>query len=230
MNESPPPPSPPPAEAAPGRPERLRRKDRLVQLIALLRSRPRWRGADLAARLGISLRTLYRDMDTLMRSGVPVEGSRGQGYRMSAPVTLPALNLSMAELEALHLGLAVMSEADDDRLRAAGRSLAAKIDAALPENRIADTAGIGLAVHPFADPASGVRHMAALRHAVRHRRKLRLSYRDDDGSLCESLARPLALDYWGRVWTCRIWCEIRRRELLLRLDRISELAEMPEHF
>ncbi len=220
-----------PDSAGPPPPARkLRRKDRLVRLIALLRERAHWRGADLAARLGISLRTLYRDMDTLMRSGVPIEGTRGEGYRMSAPITLPALNLSMAELEALHLGLAVMSEADDDRLRAAGRALAAKIDAALPENRIADTAGIGLAVHPFADPASGVRHMAELRHAVRHRHKLRLEYRDDDGRPARSLARPLALEYWGRVWTCEIWCETRARKITLRLDRITELAPTPDRF
>ena len=100
----------------------MRRTDRLFELIQLLRDGRLHRGKDLAERLGVSLRTLYRDMDTLTVSGIPVEGERGLGYMMTAPITLPPLNLTLTELEALHLGLAVVSKAADEELQRAAAS------------------------------------------------------------------------------------------------------------
>ena len=209
---------------------RTRRKDRLIDIIDRLRDGAVHRGEDLARELAVSARTVYRDMATLMKSGVPVAGARGVGYQMTAPVTLPPLNLSMAELEAMHLGLAVMTEADDPALKSAARTLADKIDKALPENRVSPTTGWGLAVFPFADTASGIRHMPAVRSAIRSRKKLRLTYDERDGTVFETVVRPLKLDYWGRVWTCTVWCERAEALRMLRLDRISALTELSTAF
>ena len=134
-------------------PKSQSRPDRLFTLISILRDGRLHRATDLADQLGVSLRSIYRDMDTLASSGVPVSGERGLGYQMTAPVTLPPLNLSKVELEALHLGMAVVSEADDPELRNAARSLSAKIDAVLPESRDATPTGWGFAIYPFADAA-----------------------------------------------------------------------------
>ena len=207
-------------------PKRPARKDRLVSLISLLRDGQRHRACDLARSLGVTERTLYRDMKTLRNSGVPVQGARGVGYYMTEPVTLPPLNLSMAELEALHLGLAVMTEADDETLRAAARDLAAKIDAALPENRVSDTTRWGLSVHPFADTAAGIRHIPVLRAALRAGRRLRLSHRSDDTGPSHETVKVLKLDYWGRVWTCTVWSEQAKTMRTLRLDRIAHIQEL----
>lgn len=215
---------------SPTEPVHMGRKDRLIDLIEKLRDGALHRAVDLAAIYRVSERTLYRDMQTLMQSGVPVKGSRGRGYQMTEPVTLPPLNLTMAELEALHLGLAVMTEAADPDLQAGARALAKKIDAALPEGRISPSTGWGLAVFPFADTAAGIGHMASVRRALRLRRKLRLSYVEPDGVVFESVMRPLKLDYWGRVWTCTLWCERSASFKTLRLDRISALTEMSAEF
>ena len=206
------------------------RKDRLITLIDRLRDGLVHRAEDLARYLGVSARTLYRDMQTLVRSGVPVVGARGVGYQMTAAITLPPMNLTMAEMEALHLGLAVMTEADDPALQSAARSLAGKIDEALPEGRISSTTGWGLAVFPFADTASGIRHMPQVRSAIRNRKKLRLRYEEIDETVSESVVRPLTLDYWGRVWTCTVWCERSASLRMMRLDRISELTELSAAF
>jgi len=106
----------------------MRRADRLMTLIRHLRDGDLHRAADLARATGVSLRTVYRDMETLAKSGVPIEGERGTGYRVTAAITLPPLNLTMAELEALHVGLAAMRAAQDPDLAAAASSLAAKLD------------------------------------------------------------------------------------------------------
>lgn len=208
----------------------MRRKDRLIALITALRDGKVHRAEDLAGALSVSPRTIYRDLDTLAASGVPVEGARGVGYRMTAPVTLPPLNLSLAELEALHLGIAVMTEASDPDLQAAARTLAAKVDEALPEDRVAPAMAWGLAVFPFADTAAGIRNMPAIRAAIRNRHKLRIRYYDNAGREEDQVIRPLKLDYWGRVWTCTAWCERRKEFRTFRVDQMSTLTELSARF
>ncbi|MCV6593350.1 MAG: YafY family transcriptional regulator [Silicimonas sp.] len=198
----------------------MSRADRLVDLIQILRDGRLHRGRDLAAALGISLRTLYRDMDTLIASRIPIEGERGLGYVMTAPITLPPLNLTLQELEALHLGLSVVAKASDPEMQGAAETLSAKIDAALPEDRSAPAAGLGFAVYPFAEAARGFAHMAPLRGAIRARRKLDLTTLDDPAPL---RIRPLQMEYWGRVWTLTAWCETTEDFRALRVDRIDTL-------
>ena len=208
----------------------MRRTDRLFELIGLLRDGRLHKAADLAARLEVSQRTIYRDMETLQASGVPVEGERGVGYLLTAPITLPPLNLTLAELEALHLGMAVVAEAADEELQGAARSLAAKIDAVVPEDRTAPAEGWGFAVYPFADAAKGFAHMPALRAAIRARQKLRIAYTDLKGAASVRVIRPLQMEYWGRVWTLTAWCEARHAFRAFRVDRIDTLEALPELF
>ena len=208
----------------------MRRTDRLFELIQILRDGRLHRAADMAERLEVSVRTIYRDMDTLAASGVPVEGERGVGYMMTAPVTLPPLNLTMAELEALHLGMAVVGAAADEELQGAAKSLSAKIDAVLPEDRAAPPNGWGFAVYPFADAAAGFAHMPGLRAAIRARQKVEIAYADVEGAETERTIRPLQLDYWGRVWTVTGWCELRDDFRVFRVDRIRGMEVLPELF
>ena len=206
------------------------RPDRLFTLISILRDGRLHRASDLAAQLGVSLRSIYRDMDTLASSGVPVSGERGLGYQMTAPVTLPPLNLSKVELEALHLGMAVVSEADDPELRNAARSLSAKIDAVLPESRDATPTGWGFAIYPFADAAAGFQHMPAIRAAIRARQKLAITYPVDNDTAPRRVVRPLELEYWGRIWTTTCWCETANDFKEFRVDRIETLTVLPALF
>ena len=208
----------------------MKRTDRLFELIQILRDGRLHRGRDLADRLGVSLRTIYRDMDTLIASRIPVEGERGLGYMMTAPITLPPLNLTLQELEALHLGLAVVSKATDQDMQDAAASLSAKIDAVLPEDRAAPASGWGFAVYPFAEAARGFAHMAPLRGAIRAHRKLDISYVDKDGSATTRRIRPLQMEYWGRVWTLTSWCELRDDFRVFRVDRIETLDVTFETF
>lgn len=199
----------------------MRRADRLMNLIRLLRDGQLHRAADLARATNVSLRTVYRDMETLAASGVPIEGERGTGYRVTAAITLPPLNLTMAELEALHLGLAAMGQAQDPDLAAAAASLAGKLDGVLPEGN----APTSLAVYPFADAARGFQHLPKIRSAIRARQKLVLTIGTRDRTV-----RPLQLDYWGRLWTCIVWCDTTRKFDDLRIDQITALRVLPSLF
>lgn len=208
----------------------MRRTDRLFDLIQTLRDGRVHRAVDLARRHEVSERTIYRDMETLMASGVPVAGSRGLGYQMTAPITLPPLNLTLAELEALHVGLAAVGQAGDAELQQAAESLSAKFDAVLPEDRATAPHGWGFAVNAFKEAAFGFAHMPAIRAAIRSRQKLRVVQVDLDESRIERVIRPLKLDYWGRLWTATAWCETTGDFVVLRVDRIETLTLLPQLF
>ena len=208
----------------------MRRTDRLFDIIQILRDGKLHRAQDIADRLEVSVRTIYRDMDTLVASGVPVEGERGVGYMVREQITLPPLNLTPAELEALNLGMAIVAEAADADLKAAAQSLAAKIDTVLPTQVVAEADSWKFAVYPFADAARGLAHMAPIRAAIKSRQKLHLSYRRIDGVLTERTIRPLHMEYWGRVWTLTAWCELRNGFRVFRIDLIEAVSPLPEIF
>ena len=159
----------------------MSRTDRLLSLMQLMRDGRLHRAEDLARTLGVSVRTIYRDMEVLTQSGIPVEGERGLGYQITAAITLPPLNLSKLELEALHLGLAIVGDGADADLQAAAKSLSAKVDAVLPEDGTARPRGFGFAVYPLSGATRGFDHMPAMRAAIRTRQKLRVSYPGADG-------------------------------------------------
>lgn len=208
----------------------MRRTDRLFDIIQILRDGNLHRAQDIADRLEVSVRTIYRDMDTLAASGIPVEGERGVGYMVREAITLPPLTLTAAELEALNLGMAIVAEAADPDLKTAALSLADKIDAVLPTETVAEADAWKFAVYPFADAARGLSHMATLRSAIKGRQKLQLSYRRIDNTLTQRRIRPLHMEYWGRVWTLTAWCELRADFRVFRIDLIQEATALPVLF
>jgi predicted DNA-binding transcriptional regulator YafY len=208
----------------------MRRTDRLFDIIQILRDGKLHRAQDIAERLEVSVRTIYRDMDTLVASGFPVEGERGVGYMITEAITLPPLALTVAELEALNLGMAIVGEAADPDLKAAALSLADKVDAVLPTQVVAEADAWKFAVYPFADAARGFSHMPTVRAAIRARQKLRLHYIAKDGAVTSRTVRPLHMEYWGRVWTLTAWCELRAAHRVFRIDLIETAEALPELF
>ena len=208
----------------------MRRTDRLFDIIQILRDGKLHRAQDMAARLEVSVRTIYRDMDTLMASGVPVEGERGVGYMITEAISLPPLTLSVAELEALNLGLAIVGQAADDTLKAAAVSLGDKVDAVLPAQTIAEADAWKFAVYPFADPTRNLAHMPLLRAAIRAKQKVRLTYTSRQAAITRRTIRPLHMEYWGRVWTLTAWCELRNAFRVFRLDLIESAEAVPKLF
>lgn len=208
----------------------MRRTDRLFDLIQILRDGKLHTAQEMARTCEVSVRTIYRDMDTLVASGVPVQGERGVGYMITEAISLPPLTLTTEELEALNLGMAIVAEAADDTLKSAARSLADKIDAVLPERTIAEADKWKFAVYPFADAVRGFSQMPTLRAAIRARQKLRLTYHSKGDRITTRTVRPLHMEYWGRVWTLTAWCELRDAFRVFRVDLIQSAEALPEMF
>lgn len=208
----------------------MRRTDRLFEIILMVRDQRLHRAQDIAERLEVSVRTIYRDIETLVASGVPIEGARGLGYLLREPIFLPPLTLSEPELEALHFGLAVVAQAAEPTLQQAARSLQAKIEAAIPPSRQVDPASWGVAVHAFDLETDRLRHLSPLKRALRERRKLAIAYRSLEGQRSERIIRPLQLEFWGKLWTLTSWCEARQDFRVFRIDRIEQVEVLEAPF
>lgn len=198
----------------------MQRSERLAEIVEIVRDGRLHLARDIAAALEVSVRTIYRDIDTLVASGVPIDGERGVGYLLREPVFLPPMALSLTELEALGLGMAIVQEAADEELQAAARSLLQKVgDHASNRRRAPRSWGFG--VYAFDRAREGFRHMPLLRRAIRERLKLRIVYLSLSNDTSERIIRPLQTEYWGRVWTCSAWCEMRGDFRAFRIDRIQ---------
>ena len=177
-------------------------------------------GRELAAEMSVSLRTIYRDLRTLVRQGAPIEGERGLGFILRPGFTLPPLMFRDEEIEALVLGARWVSQQSDDALAKAARDAVAKITAVLPENLKERAESAGLYPAQVAPGASDVVDAGILRQAVRLERKLRIVYRDEKGRSTSRVVWPLALAFFERVRMLVAWCEMRTAFRHFRTDRI----------
>jgi predicted DNA-binding transcriptional regulator YafY len=206
----------------------MHRTDRLYDLIQILRDGRLHRASEMADRLGVSVRTLWRDMATLMASGLPVEGERGVGYILRSPITLPPMMLTAAELEALRAGVRLVADGPDPALARAARGLATKIASVTPAPPEGDAGD--LFAFTGQETARAAPHMPLLRQAIQRSARLTLTYIEPSGHETHADIRPLALERAGRISTLIAWCEVRGTFRTYRIDRIIALSETDETF
>lgn len=204
----------------------MRRTDRLYDLIQILRDGRLHRAGEIAERLGVSVRTIWRDMATLQASGLPVEGERGVGYILRAPITLPPLMLNAVELEALRSGIRRVAEGDDPVLARAAQGLAAKIAAVTPAPAEADVLFSFTGSEDHRAPA----HLPLIRAAIKAKERLTVTYIEMTGAESHRDIRPLALNLKGRVWTLAAFCEARGDFRSFRVDRMVAVLPTGERF
>ena len=196
----------------------------------MLRRRRLTTAAQLAERLEVSERTVYRDIRDLGASGVPILGEAGVGYRLGKDFDLPPLMFNGEEVQALVLGARMVESWGDSELRQAARSVLTKVEAVLPPSKrhqVHDTALFSLSFRV----SPGVReNVGALRKAIDARTKIRLDYKDREGIASGRVVCPLGLYFWGNVWTLGAWCELRKDFRNFRLDRIEKAMSTEETF
>jgi predicted DNA-binding transcriptional regulator YafY len=196
----------------------------LLDLIQVLRRhRHPVSGASLAAELGISLRTLYRDVETLNAQGASIDGEPGVGYLLRPGFMLPPLMFSEEEIEALVLGSRWVAERGDDALAASARNALAKIAAVLPGDLRDGVDANALLIGPAAPVEAGSVDLATIRRAIRGERKLTISYRDGRDKESRRTIWPFALGYFDRLRVVVAWCERRQDFRHFRTDRIVAL-------
>lgn len=208
----------------------MRRADRLFRLVQQLRRRRVSTAAQLAAALGVSVRTVYRDVRDLSSSGVPVLGEAGVGYALAKGFELPPLMFTAEEAEALVLGARIVQAWGDADLRKAADEALGKVLAVLPRALRDSVPDAALFAPDFHVRGQLTRHLGLFRRAVRQKLVLRLAYRDQKGDATVRRILPLGLFFWGNAWSVGAWCELREGFRNFRLDRVEEVVEAGETF
>lgn len=174
----------------------------------------------LAQEMGVSLRSLYRDINSLRAAGARIEGERGYGYRLMEDYALPPQTFDREEIEAIALGLAEVARMGDPVLARAAASVRAKVAATLPDDREQHLFHAVSQVYRPEPRYSPMRELSLLREACWREEMLDIRYVDQGDAATERRVLPLAIVYTERVLTLLAWCDLRDGFRMFRADRI----------
>ncbi|GEO85430.1 MULTISPECIES: helix-turn-helix transcriptional regulator [Alphaproteobacteria] len=204
----------------------MSRSARLLFLLQILRRHRRpVSGAVLASELGVSLRTLYRDIAILQAQGANIEGEAGVGYVLRPGYMLPPLMFSREEIEALVLGARLVTQRADRGLALSARDALAKITEVLPgelrDELVTSTLLAGPAPHRPEDRVD----LARMRQFIRSEQTLKIAYRDEKGDATERVIWPFALTFFEGARVVIAWCTLRNDFRSFRTDRMDLMEE-----
>lgn len=210
----------------------MTKAERLLAILTYLRGRHRAvRAQQLADHLDVSVRTIYRDIESLVLQGVNIEGEAGVGYRLSERDSLPPLSFTVDELEALTFGARLVKACADPELTQAVDQALQKIRSVLPSKKQheIERRRAPMLVATRID-SSLSRYASDIRHAIQQEKLVRFGYNDEQGAETERRVQPLGLVYWGYCWHLVGWCLLREDYRVFRLDRIKNLLVLEQPF
>ncbi|WP_225729563.1 MULTISPECIES: YafY family protein [unclassified Nocardia] len=196
---------------------------RLLKLLALLQTHRDWSGAELAERLGVTGRTVRRDIDRLRDLGYPVHAAQGTaGYRLGAGAALPPLLLDDEEAVAVAVGLRGASGGSSGIEEASLRALT-KLEQVLPPRLRHRVQTLRAATVRVAAPGAAVdaEALMAIAETVRRHERLRFDYRDHNGRTARRTVEPHHLVNFDRQWYLVAWDTDRADWRTFRVDRMT---------
>jgi len=200
----------------------MSRAERLLDLLqSLRRRRYAVKGGVLAEELGVSLRTLYRDIATLQAQGAPIEGEAGVGFLLRPGYTLPPLMFTLDEIEALVLGTRWVVDRGDERLGKAARNALSKIGAVVPPAIKDGLETNTLLVPTQSRPTVNGKLVECIRNAIRKETRVTITYRDLKEMTSQRVVWPFALAFFDQALIILAWCEMRRDFRHFRADRVE---------
>jgi predicted DNA-binding transcriptional regulator YafY len=209
----------------------MRRADRLFDIIQRLRTAGRpMTAAALADELEVTVRTVYRDIATLQARRVPIEGAPGIGYVLRRGFDLPPLMFTTEEIEAIAVGVRLVSRTGDPRLQDAARSVLSKLTVVLPEALRAQLVAAPIYVSSSGAPVADCVDLATVRQAIREERKLQIAYADEKGERTDRTIWPIAVAYYVQATLVGAWCELRQDYRHFRADRITSVVVLDERY
>lgn len=201
------------------------RTDRLFRLLDALRRLPApVTAAQLALETGVSVRSVYRDIETLRAGGAEIGGERGFGYTLVEDGSLRPQAFSRIEIEALTLGLAEVRGMGDPQLVAAAEAVLGKVAATLPSLGQQHMLHAVSRVHHFSERFASLPDMALIRSSCWREEALAIGYVDRDGVETSRTIWPLAIVYLDRMLVVLARCCLREDFRMFRADRIGAVA------
>ncbi|GAA2393664.1 WYL domain-containing protein [Streptomyces glaucosporus] len=199
---------------------------RLLRLLSLLQTQRDWSGAELADRLGVTPRTVRRDVDRLRTLGYPVHSATGTagGYRLGVGARLPPLLLDDDEAVAVAVGLRAATGNAVEGIEEASVRALAKLEQVLPHRLRHRVGALTAFTAPLGDrrgPTVDVETVTELAAACRDHRQLRFAYRGHDGTDSRRTAEPYRLVYSSHRWYLVAWDTDRADWRTFRVDRVT---------
>jgi predicted DNA-binding transcriptional regulator YafY len=176
------------------------------------------------------VRTIYRDVQSLIGLGAPIDGEAGLGYLLRGGFFLPPLMFDEDEIEALVLGARWVERQKDPALADAARNALAKIAAAAPRDLRDAMAETGLWAPANWQRTEVAVDLKPIREAIRREHKLELAYVDVAGKPTERTIWPIALAFHEGHETIAAWCELREAFRHFRTDRVGTLTPTGERY
>jgi predicted DNA-binding transcriptional regulator YafY len=210
----------------------MRRADRLFRIVQMLRAGRLQTARNLAQKLQVSDRTIYRDVQDLQLSGVPILGEAGVGYTLRRDYDLPPLMFDAREITALVLGSRMVAAWGDAELASAANDALRKIEAVLTPALRDRIDAVPLHVPGYGLKSQGATRavLEQLRGAIDASCIVEVCYGDEKDRVTERRLRPMALVFWGNRWTLVAWCELRVDFRSFRVDRFKSLRQLQETF
>ncbi|MGX5172619.1 helix-turn-helix transcriptional regulator [Aliikangiella sp. IMCC44653] len=208
----------------------MRRADRLYQITQILRNKRLVTAKQLSERLQVSERTIYRDIQDLSLSGVPIQSSTGIGYQLRHSLDIPPIMFNTDEIEAILLGTKILKAWTGKETSQAAQSALDKIEAVLPSELKHAIYSSKLFVPDFEIPKNQQCNFENLRQAINQKRLVHFEYQKINEEISQRQVKPLGLYYWGKVWTLVAWCNLRESFRVFRVDRIIQLKILNETF
>ena len=209
----------------------MAKSDRLLQMMQCLRTiAPPVKAQALSDELGVSLRTIYRDIETLRRSGALIDGEAGYGYTLQEDPALPPMMFSRDEMEALVLGLREVVQVADPVLAKAAENALSKLKASLPERMRSEFEHAVLYAKRFHCRPEISIDIEALRDATRNEEVIEIDYSDVDDNSTQRAIQPLAIVFFDRSLVVLAWCELRTAYRSFRIDRIVKMTRTERSF
>ncbi len=209
----------------------MNRTERLLNLLQILRSyRHPVSGQRLAERLGVSIRTLYRDIATLQAQGAEIQGEVGIGYILKPTFFLPPLMFTQTEIQALLLGTQWVSQFGDAPLSQAATEALNKILAVLPTNIKNGLNTFSLRVGPPVSESLAKEDLSVLREAIATQKKIKFIYKSEDHQETQQIVWPFTVGYFtnGRILVA--WCEQQKGYKHFKTDGILSLTVLDERY
>jgi predicted DNA-binding transcriptional regulator YafY len=208
----------------------VRRADRLFQIVQYLRGRRLTTAFWLADKLEVSARTIYRDIQDLMCSGVPIEGEAGVGYVLRRGFDIPPLMFTKDEIEALVIGARMVKTWSGSRLARSAEFALDKIEAVLPVHLKDELEKPRIFVPDYHSNSHAASLFDDIREAINLHQYILIEYISGKDKKTERELRPLGMFFWGQVWTLAAWCELRQAYRNFRVDRVVQLSLLDKHF
>lgn len=208
----------------------MRRADRLFEIIQHLRSRQLTTALWLSEKLEVSERTIYRDIQDLISSGVPIDSAAGIGYILRKEYDLPPLMFDADEITSLVIGIKMAMALGGNVAKSAEHALS-KINHVIPKTlkqRIE-----GMQIHtPFSYECGLLGdHITAINLAIQNRHPIEMDYqRLNQTEIVKRIVYPLGIFFWSTKWTLVAWCTLREDFRHFRIDKIQSLTMLEEQF